>query len=73
MKASEFNNVKSIKKVDKKVVEDINFLLQQLKPTPKVHTELEENICGVKTSPGHEIGRIRKKNSHLWQKINNWD
>lgn len=73
MKASEIKSIRPTKKVDKKVVEDINFLLQQLRPVPKVYTDLEENICGVKTSPGHEIHRIRNKNSHLWHKINNWD
>lgn len=73
MKASEIKTAKPTKKVDKKVVEDINFLLQQLRPRPEVQADLEENVCGVIAGPGHEIHRLRKRNSDLMRKINNWD
>lgn len=36
--------------------------------------DIEENIIGVKTNPGHELHRIRRRlDSKLWDKIRNWD
>lgn len=36
--------------------------------------DIEENIIGIKTRPGHELHRIRRRlDSKLWDKIRNWD
>lgn len=70
MKATEVYINKLIKK---KVAETVRLQSSPfLSPPPPQN--VEENIVGVKTNPGHELHRIRNRmNSRLWDKIKNWD
>ncbi len=66
------------KPVEKKVVEAFRFRPHPHQPNIpsaiRPMANIDENIVGVKTRPGHEIHRIRNRiNSHLWDKIKNWD